>query len=255
MSKTGNKETQKFTLKWPLCRYLNLRGSLCFAAFDQRSPKSEFIMKDLISNEQKTMTLKEITDLLEVRHDKACKKVLSMAEDPEFGTVSVMDIVYNDKGQKISTYILNERQSIAVASRLNTALLMRVIDRWKALESKERQFQIPQTMGEALQLAADQAKQLELQAPMIEVYDKLANRKNDVSTTTLAKQLGVSAIKLNRWLRAKGYKCLFKDYPAANYAHWFNVVSDISGTGHEFTQCLITPKGQIEIAKRWEKCN
>ena len=240
MSKTGNNETQKFTLKWPLCRYLYLRGSLCFAAFDQRSPKSEFIMQDLISNEQKTMTLKEITDLLEVRHDKACKKVLSMAEEPEFGTVSIMDIVYNDKGQKTSTYILNERQSIAVASRLNTALLMRVIDRWKALESKDQQFQIPQTMGEALQLAADQAKQLELQAPMVEVYDKLANRKNDVNTTTLAKQLGVSAKKLNIWLRAKGFKFMSKECPKS---------------GHEFTQCLITPKGQIEIAKRWDKCN
>ena len=86
---------------------------------------------------------------------------------------------------------------------------------------------------------------------MIEVYDKLANRKNDVSTTTLSKQLGVSAIKLNRWLKAEGFKCLFKDYPAAKYAEWFNVVSSVSPTGHEFTQCLITPKGQIEIAKRY----
>jgi len=80
------------------------------------------------------MTLKEITDLLEVRHDKAMNKVATMAADDAFGTVSILDIVYNDKGQTVQTYELNKRQSIAVASRLNTALLMRIIDRWEELE-------------------------------------------------------------------------------------------------------------------------
>ena len=69
-----------------------------------------------------TMTLKEITDLLNVRHDKAMLKVAEMAQDPDFGTVAKTSTVYNDKGQTIQTYQLNKRQSIAVASRLNTAL-------------------------------------------------------------------------------------------------------------------------------------
>lgn len=53
------------------------------------------------------MSLKEITDLIGVRHDKACLKVLSMAEEAEFGTVSIVDIVYNDKGQTIQTIIID----------------------------------------------------------------------------------------------------------------------------------------------------
>lgn len=82
-----------------------------------------------------TMTLKEITDLLDVRHDKAMLKVAAMAESPDFGTMSILDIVYNDRGQTIETYQLDKRQSIAVAANLNTALLMRIIDRWQELES------------------------------------------------------------------------------------------------------------------------
>ena len=35
---------------------------------------------------------------------------------------------------EIETYQLNKRQSIAVAARLNTALLMRIIDRWQGTE-------------------------------------------------------------------------------------------------------------------------
>ena len=85
----------------------------------------------------KTMTLKEITDLLDVRHDKAMLKVAEMAKEPEFGTMSILDIVYNDKGQTTKTYQLNKRQSIAVAARLNTALLMRIVDRWQALEDQQ----------------------------------------------------------------------------------------------------------------------
>ena len=85
-----------------------------------------------------SMTLKEITDLLDVRHDKAMLKVAAMAEEPEFGWVSKMDIQYSSgKGRidTIETYKLDKRQSIAVAAMLNTALLMRVIDRWQELES------------------------------------------------------------------------------------------------------------------------
>ena len=91
-----------------------------------------------IANATLTMTLKEITDLLNVEHNKAMNKVEKMAEDPEFGTVAKTSTVYNDKGQTIQTYQLNKRQSIAVASRLNTALLMRIIDRWQELENQSK---------------------------------------------------------------------------------------------------------------------
>lgn len=206
----------------------------------------------LQDNSNSKMSLKEITDLIGVRHDKACLKVLSMAEEPEFGTVSIIDIVYNDKGQTVQTYMLDRRQSIAVAARLNTALMMRVIDRWQELESKPKEptHIIPKTYAEALMLAANQAAQLEQQAPMVEVYKLLADRKGDVSTTIIAKELGTTAIKLNKFLRDKGVKWLNADLPKAGYEKFFNVVADVKN-GHEFTQCLVTPDGQIAIAKLW----
>ena len=77
-------------------------------------------MNDLVTNVA-SMTLKEITDLLNVRHDKAMVKVAEMAEDPAFGWMSKMDIQYSSgKGRidQIETYQLDKRQSIAVAARL-----------------------------------------------------------------------------------------------------------------------------------------
>ena len=121
-------------------------------------------MKSLvIANAAMTMTLKEITDLLDVRHDKAMLKVAAMTESPDFGTVSILDIVYNDKGQTTKTYQLDKRQSIAVASRLNTALLMRIIDRWQELENQSKPS-MPTTYIAALEalVASEKAKELAL---------------------------------------------------------------------------------------------
>ena len=72
-----------------------------------------------IANATLTMTLKEITDLLNVEHNKAMNKVEKMAEDPEFGTVAKINVVYNDKGQAIQTYQLTLAQSMTVFSRLS----------------------------------------------------------------------------------------------------------------------------------------
>lgn len=97
--------------------------------------------KIVIANAAMTMTLKEITDLLKVRHDKAMLKVAEMAKEPEFGWMSKTDIQYSSgKGriETIETYQLNKRQSIAVSARLNTALLMRIIDRWQELENQSK---------------------------------------------------------------------------------------------------------------------
>ena len=120
----------------------------------------------VIANAAMTMTLKEITDLLDVRHDKAMLKVAAMAEDPEFGWLSKTDIQYSSgKGrtETIETYQLDKRQSIAVASRLNTALLMRIIDRWQELENQSKPS-LPTTYIAALEalIASEKAKELAL---------------------------------------------------------------------------------------------
>jgi len=98
-------------------------------------------MKELANNEV-TMTLKEITDLLNVRHNDAMKIVEKMAETTDFGELRILRTSYlNNFGGEIAlkTYVLNERQSIAVGARLNTSMLLKLIDRWQELEEKLKQ--------------------------------------------------------------------------------------------------------------------
>ena len=102
-------------------------------------------MNELVNKYTKqTMTLKEITDLLEIRHNDAMKIVEKMAESREFGELRKFRSSYiNNLGVElpIETYQLDKRQSIAVSARLNTDLLMRVIDRWMELEVKVRELE------------------------------------------------------------------------------------------------------------------
>ena len=134
---------------------------------------------------------------------------------------------------------------------------MSVIDRWQKLEEIQKPVMpaIPNNFAEALQLAADQAKQLEEQAPKIEVYEQLADRKGDITTTLMAKQIGIkSATKLNIILREQGIKWMKADLPKAGYGDWFNVVCGVKND-HEYSSCLVTPLGQIEITKLIKQLN
>ena len=111
---------------------------------------------------------------------------------------------------------------------------------------------IPQSFAEALQLAADQAKQLELAAPKIAHYDKVVERDTLLNATTVAQSVGIkSANALNKILEAmRVYNMTCKRGRA--FQAWF--VDKGYGemkqgdTGHH--QALFTTKGQAWIIEK-----
>ncbi len=83
-----------------------------------------------------------------------------MAESPEFGNIRKIRKSPSDGvGRPFYTYELDKRQSMAVSAKLNTAMLMRVIDRWQELEEKKPE--LPQNFSQAQRLAADLEKENE----------------------------------------------------------------------------------------------
>lgn len=196
-----------------------------------------------------TMSSQDIAALVDSRHDDVKRSIERLAERGIIELPPMAEIKTATKPTKV--YQIGKRESYIIVAQLSPEFTAALVDRWQELESKQ-QFNIPQTLPEALRLAADLADQLAIAAPKVAVYELLADRKGDVSTTIVAKELGTTAIKLNKFLRDKGIKWLNADLPKAGYESWFNVVCDVKN-GHEFTQCLITPKGQIEIAELWSK--
>lgn len=215
-------------------------------------------MNQIIQQKTATMTSKELYDVIctaRAEHGETQPRLNDFharITDELDGDNYESFVVQNPNKTETIFFRLTIEQCTLVGMRESKAVRRAVLEKLKKLESGSAIHSIPQTYAEALQLAADQAKQLEEQAPKVAVYEKLANRKGDVSTTILAKQLGTSAIKLNQFLREIGAKWQNADLPKAGFMEWFNVCADVKN-GHEFTQCLVTPLGQLEIAKRWGK--
>jgi prophage antirepressor-like protein len=108
---------------------------------------------------------------------------------------------------------------------------------------------IPQTFAEALQLAADQAKQLELQAPKVAFVENLVERKTLLTATQVAQKHVMSAIKLNRFLDELG--CVYSKNVKRNRVFLQAWIENGYGemkqteTGHD--QALFTPAGEVRI--------
>lgn len=165
---------------------------------------------------QKTMTLKEITDLLEVRHSNAKRVVEAMSKNTDFGTTAQIELllkVNNGGSKRITSYLLNKRQSIAVSAKLNTTLLMRIIDRWQELEKlvETPQFNIPKTLSEALLLAGKLAAENEflvneqqVNAPKVAFHATVTDSEGYMNIGEAAKLLGYGRTKLFSLLRLEG---------------------------------------------------
>lgn len=86
---------------------------------------------------------------------------------------------------RLNTY-LDQETTLCLVSGYSAPLRMAIIKRWKELE-KNNSPSIPKTFAEALQLAADQAKQLEVAAPKVEYFDKVAERSALLNASSRSK--------------------------------------------------------------------
>lgn len=104
---------------------------------------------------------------------------------------------------------------------------------------------IPQSFAEALQLAADQAKQLELAAPKVDAYDRLIDSTHLKTVGDVAKSIGLrSAQALNKKLEAvQAY-----DGRCANrvWSGWFieQGLGEMKTTDDGYSSNKMTAKGQ-----------
>lgn len=218
-------------------------------------------------NQEYVITLKEITDLIGVEHNKAMKKVEELALEEGFGTLAKTATVYNSKGQTIETYQFTKKQAIAVGARLNNTMLMKVINRLEELETQKPQFQIPQTYSEALMLAAKQAEQIEqqsaiieLQKPKVDFYEAVTGSKDTIDIGTVAKVLNVKGFGRNNlfeFLRDKGV-LMSNNQPKQTYCDrgYFRVIESKftkpDGSTHVNTKTVVYQKGLDYIRKLLE---
>ena len=125
-----------------------------------------------------------------------------------------------------------------------------LVKRWYELENQNA-VQLPQTFAEALQLAADQARQLELAAPKISHYDTVVEKSHLLTATQVAAKLRMSAVALNK---------ILDEFHVYNKAHkrsrvfntWFEDqgLGELKQTSTGHSQPMFTTKGEAWVIEK-----
>lgn len=209
------------------------------------------------------MTSIEIAGLVEKRHDNVKRTIESLIER---GTIASPQIEEKPTaGRPVSVYVFEgeqgKRDSIIVVAQLSPEFTARLVDRWQELETQVSQpVRIPQSLPEALRLAADLAEKkaelenkLAIAAPKAEFVDHYVEASGSMGFREAAKLLKVKETDFRLFLIEQGvmYRLAGKLTPYAQHldAGRFTVkTGENQHNGHAFTQVKFTPKGIQWIA-------
>lgn len=207
-----------------------------------------------------TMSSRSIADLVESRHDSV-KRTIERLQDKGLIQLTPMVEVKNHLGQVVTEYQLIKRDTYVVVAQLSPEFTARLVDRWQELENQQMP-QIPQTLSEALRLAADQAEQiekqnilLEQQRPKVEFVQRYVEVGTTKSLRETAKILRVPERAMIDYLvddgllfRQSGNLLPYQKYHAKGL---FDVKTGTTEHGHNYTQTRVTSKGIEYIASRY----
>ncbi|MEY0076229.1 phage antirepressor KilAC domain-containing protein [Providencia rettgeri] len=212
---------------------------------------------NLVNNGEPTMTSLEISELVESRHDKVKQSIERLAKRSVI-QLPPLGEVRNHLNQVVAVYKINKRDSYVIVAQLSPEFTARLVDRWQELESQKPI--IPQTLPEALRLAADLAEQkqiveqqLAIAAPKAAFVDRYVQATGLLGFRETSKLLKVKENFFRDFLISKRimYKLAGKLTPYSEHleAGRFDVkTGENQVNGHAYTQVKFTPKGIQWIA-------
>lgn len=210
-------------------------------------------MMTQFNHNRNSMTSLDISELVNSRHDDTKRSIVRLAERGVIARppVAVVQKEANNRIYDVEVFVFAGEQgkldSITVVAQLCPEFTAALVKRWYELENQNA-VQLPQTFAEALQLAADQARQLELAAPKVQYFDTVVERSTLLNATQVAQKLGMSAMAMNKHLDqlnvySRGVK------RARVFQQWFidKGLGELKQTELGFSQPMFTTKGEAWV--------
>lgn len=203
------------------------------------------------------MSLREIADLLGSRHDKVKQSIDRLIArgtivQPPVGDEQEPDSL--GRPRSIKVYLINKRDTYVIVAQLSPEFTAYLVDRWQELEEQSQQPRLPTNFAEALQVAADQAREnqhlhlvIEQQAPKVAALEQLAGTRGSICITEAAKHLGMGPLKLFTWMAAN---CWI--YRRTSFANWSAFQPRLSAGLLEHKLVRI-PNNESEVLKTVEQ--
>lgn len=227
------------------------------------------IMKvgDTINASKKITSLELVEQINVFRAEEGNRAVLQHSDllkvirdefEEEIGIGQISETLYKhpQNGQEYPMFELTLSQAKQILVRESKFVRKAVIAYIERLEKQiKSMFKVPQTFAEALQLAADQAKEIEAQQKLIaeqkpkaEYFDALVDRKLNINFRDTAKEIGAKEKDFIKFLLDRQY--LYRDNkgqlkPIASYVDkGLFEIKEWTNKNKSGNQTLITPKGR-----------
>lgn len=211
-------------------------------------------IQTLQTNNQ-TMSSREIAQLCNKDHRHVLRDIDDLnATYEEMGLPKVGQGSYthpNTGNQQHRQFLLSKEQTIDLITGYRADIRIRINRRWQELEANANSPVIPQSFADALQLAADQARQLELAKPKINHYDNVVERAGLLNATQVAQKVRLSAVAMNKVLDELGvYNKAVKR--SRVFQQWFidKGLGEVKQTDQGYSQALFTKRGEAWIIER-----
>lgn len=218
-------------------------------------------------NVARTMSSREIADLTGKRHPDVKRDIQAMAKELKVDASVFAHIYLDSMNREQVEYLLDRDHTDCLLTGYSSEMRMKVIRRWRELESKQEialpDFSNPAAAARAwaeqfeLRQAANEA--LAIAAPKVEFVDKYVESTGLKGFRQVAKLLGAKENLFRSFLRDQRimYQIGGEWVPYANHidAERFEVKTGSSDDGHVFNQAKFTPKGVTWIAGLWAQHN
>lgn len=232
---------------------------------------------EICNNGKTMMTSREISELVESRHDKVKQSIdrlvaKGIIESPPSGNFKNINNV--DGTEYIFTGEQGKRDSIIVVAQLSPLFTARLVDRWQELEAKivtapplTPQMQLANAVLLAQTIIAEKDSQIEqrdkliaIAAPKAAALHLISLADGSLCITDAAKTLGIQPkkvlipyLKANKWI----YHRPGCDHPIAYQdklqqmllEHKVTTVSRTDGSEKITEQVRVTPKGLTRLAE------
>lgn len=224
----------------------------------------------------KTMTSREIAELTGKEHAHVMRDIRAMLSELELAEGGYLqNWIHPQNGQTYQEFALNRELTETLLTGYSASARLKVIRRWHELEEQAAKpaFALPQTMSEALRLAADLADgkakaeaqleqkqvQLAIAAPKADALDRFSTfAEGSMCLTNAAKALQIQPKKFfawmqeNQWIYRRAGGSGFVGYQSriqvGYLEHKVTTVERTDGTTKQAEQVLVTAKGLAKLA-------
>ena len=208
-----------------------------------------------------TMSSREIAELTDKRHPDVKRDIETMLEQLNEDARSFAHIYVDSMNRQQSEYLLDRDHAECLVTGYSAILRMRVIKRLRELD--EGSASVPQSLPEALRLAADLAEQkqrltdeLAAAAPKVEFVDRYCTASGSMSFRQVAKLLKAKEPEFRLFLLESNimYRLggTLTPYHQHTEAGRFEVkTGTAAASNHAFSQARFTAKGVKWIGGLW----